>query len=228
MYRYRIIPHQINTEKRHFQPDPLRIEWFFCEILVPMEINITAKFYCFMATRADIQSCQKTRFLATSCLRKSGITSALIEIQSSFYAHFKANKMPFPVSYYTSILSTVMFSRSSNLTFDLVFLKMLQGVRLWPVLIWHGLTRNKCTFQYSVTCQFLWKTMVFWVVMMGTNILEDCITSTFQVKWFRIGMRDVYIGRPMEVVRNVSHPNFGNHLQDHMGPQQTSSLLWEP
>jgi hypothetical protein len=74
--------------------------------------------------RADIQSCQKTRFLATSCLRKSGITSALIEIQHSFYAHFKENKMPFPMTYYTNIFSTVMFSRSSDMTFDLVFLKM--------------------------------------------------------------------------------------------------------
>jgi hypothetical protein len=37
----------------------------FCEIVAPMEINIPAKFHCFMATRflkADIQSCQKTLF----------------------------------------------------------------------------------------------------------------------------------------------------------------------
>jgi hypothetical protein len=71
-----------------------------------MEISILAKFYCFMATsflRADIQNCQKTRFFGTSCLRKSGVTSALIEIQGSFYAHFKANKMPFPMTYYTNI-----------------------------------------------------------------------------------------------------------------------------
>jgi hypothetical protein len=92
-----------------------------------MEISIPAKFYCFLATtflRADIQNCQKTHFLATSCLRKSGITSALIELQSLFYANFKDNKMPFPMTYYTNIFSTVMFSRSSHLTFDLVFLKM--------------------------------------------------------------------------------------------------------
>jgi hypothetical protein len=74
--------------------------------------------------RADIQSRQKTSFLAQVVLKKSGITSALIEIQSSFYAHFKANKMPFPMTYYTNTFSTVMFSRSSNLTFDLEFLKM--------------------------------------------------------------------------------------------------------
>jgi hypothetical protein len=69
------------------QPDRLRIELFFCEIVVPMEISIPAKFYCFMATkffRSDIQSCKKKLvFLATSCLRKSGITSASIEKQSS-------------------------------------------------------------------------------------------------------------------------------------------------
>jgi hypothetical protein len=99
----------------------------FCDIVVPMEISIPVKFYCFIATRfltADIQSCPKTRFLGTSCLRKSGISSALIEMQSSFYAHFKANKMPFPMTYYTDIFSTVTFSRSSDLIFDLIFLKI--------------------------------------------------------------------------------------------------------
>jgi hypothetical protein len=83
-----------------------------CEIVVPMEISIAAKFHWFMATRvlrADIQSCQKTSFLARSCLWKSGITSTLIELQSSFYAHFKANKMPFPTTYYTNTFSTVVF-----------------------------------------------------------------------------------------------------------------------
>jgi hypothetical protein len=76
--------------------------------------------------RADIQSRKKNSFFGTSCLRKSGITSALIAIQSMFYAHFKANKMPFLMTCYTNIFSTVMFSRSSNLTFtfDLVFLRM--------------------------------------------------------------------------------------------------------
>jgi hypothetical protein len=72
----------------------------------------------------DIQSCEKTHFLATNGLRKNGITFALIEIQIAFYAHFKANEMTFPVTYYTSIFSTVMFSRSPNLIFELVFLKM--------------------------------------------------------------------------------------------------------
>jgi hypothetical protein len=61
--------------------------------------------------------------LGTSCLRKSAITSALIEIQSSFYAHFKANKTLCPMTCYANIFSTVTFSSSSNLTFDL-FLKM--------------------------------------------------------------------------------------------------------
>jgi hypothetical protein len=80
-----------------------------------MELSIPAKFYCFMATtflRADIQTCQKTNFLGTGCFRKSGITSALIEIQSSFYAHFKANKMPFPMIYYTNIFRTVIIKSS--------------------------------------------------------------------------------------------------------------------
>jgi hypothetical protein len=49
----------------------------------------------------------KNSFLGTSCLRKNDITSALIEIQSSFYSHFEANKTPFPMTYYTNIFSTV-------------------------------------------------------------------------------------------------------------------------
>jgi hypothetical protein len=70
-----------------------------------MGINILAKFCCFMATRfwtADIQNCQKEKehfFFGTNCIRKSGMTSALIEAQSSFYAHFRANEMHFPVTY---------------------------------------------------------------------------------------------------------------------------------
>jgi hypothetical protein len=106
---------------------PLQKWMIFCEIVVSIEISISAKFYCFMATRflaVDIKSCQKTHFFSTSCLRKGGITSARIEIQSLFYVHFKANEMPFPVTYCTNIFSTVMYPRSSNLTFDLVFLKM--------------------------------------------------------------------------------------------------------
>jgi hypothetical protein len=45
-----------------------------CEIVVPMEISIPAKFYCFMNTRfltAYIQICQKKRvFLAQVVLEK--------------------------------------------------------------------------------------------------------------------------------------------------------------
>jgi hypothetical protein len=92
-----------------------------------MEICIPAKMYCFITTRlltADIQRCQKTRYWPQVVLEKSGITSAMIDIQSSFYAHFKASKMPYPMTYCTNIFSTVMFSGSSDLTFDLVFLKM--------------------------------------------------------------------------------------------------------
>jgi hypothetical protein len=99
----------------------------FCDIVVPIEISIPAKFYCLIATKfltADIQSCQKMRFVGKSCLRKSGITSARIQIQSSFYAHFKANEIPFPITCYTNTFSTVNYRRSSNLTFYLVFLKM--------------------------------------------------------------------------------------------------------
>jgi hypothetical protein len=45
----------------------------YCEIVVPVEISIPAKFYCFMATSflsEDIQSCQKTRFSAQVVLYK--------------------------------------------------------------------------------------------------------------------------------------------------------------
>jgi hypothetical protein len=120
--------HIKSTQKRDISNlTSSELEWFFCEIVVRIEISIPAKFYCFMATRfltADIQSSQKTHFFCTSCLRKSGITSAWIEIQSSFYAHLKANKNPFPMIYYTNIFSTVMYPRSSHSTFDLVFLKI--------------------------------------------------------------------------------------------------------
>jgi hypothetical protein len=67
---YRVVSypgHSMSNQHRS-QPDPLRIELFFCEIVVPMEIlSIPAKFYCFMATRvlrADIQSCQKNSFFS--------------------------------------------------------------------------------------------------------------------------------------------------------------------
>jgi hypothetical protein len=100
------------SNQHRSQPDPHQNLMIFCEIVVPMEISIPAKLYCFMVNRflkADIWSCQKTCFLGTSSLRKSGIPSVLIEIQDSFYAQFKSNKMPFPMSYYTNIFSTVMF-----------------------------------------------------------------------------------------------------------------------
>jgi hypothetical protein len=64
-----------------------------------MKISITAKFYCFMDIRiltADIQCCHIRSIWGggggTSCLR-SGVTSALIEMQSFLYANFEANKM---------------------------------------------------------------------------------------------------------------------------------------
>jgi hypothetical protein len=79
--------------KETFPTRPPQNRMIFCEIVVPVGVSIPAKFYCFIATRflrANIQNCKKkTRFFSTRCLRKSVITSALIEIQSSFYAHFK-------------------------------------------------------------------------------------------------------------------------------------------
>jgi hypothetical protein len=66
----------------------------FCGIVVPIEMGVPVKFCSFVAAggfREDIQSCQRTYFLATSCLREGGMASALIEIRSSFYAHFGAN-----------------------------------------------------------------------------------------------------------------------------------------
>jgi hypothetical protein len=91
----------------------------FCEIAVTTKICIQAKFYCFMATgilRAVIQSCLKNNFLTPSCIRESGITSALIETQISFHAHIKTNNMPFPMQ--------LCFQGLAKFTFDLVFLKM--------------------------------------------------------------------------------------------------------
>jgi hypothetical protein len=45
--------------------------------------------------------------------RESGI-SPLIQAQSSFYAHYKVNNMPFPVTYYINIFSTVMLSKQQT------------------------------------------------------------------------------------------------------------------
>jgi hypothetical protein len=73
--------------------------------------------------KADIQSFQKTRFLSTSCLRKSGVISVLNDTQF-IYASFIANKMLFPMTCYMNIFTMAMFSRSSNVTSDLVFLKI--------------------------------------------------------------------------------------------------------
>lgn len=73
-----------------------------------------------VATRflnVDNQICQKTCSLCISCLRRSGITSASVEVQSSFYAAFKAKEMPSPVTSYSNIFSIVMFPRSASLTF---------------------------------------------------------------------------------------------------------------
>jgi hypothetical protein len=70
-------------------------------------------------------------FLEMSCHRRNGITSALIETQGLFYAHFKVNKITFLVTCHTNIFSTIMFSRSSDLTFNFVFLKM------WYLIFWN-------------------------------------------------------------------------------------------
>jgi hypothetical protein len=56
------------SNQHRSQPDTPQNWMNFCEIVIPMEISIPAKFYCFMATRflrADILSCQETNFLDT-------------------------------------------------------------------------------------------------------------------------------------------------------------------
>jgi hypothetical protein len=77
--KLKLIPCQIKTGHN---PTPSEFN-DFCQIVVPMERSIPAKFYCLKGTRvltADIQICQKSSFFGTCHLRKSGITSALIEI----------------------------------------------------------------------------------------------------------------------------------------------------
>jgi hypothetical protein len=62
---------------------------FFCDIVVPMVVSIPTKFYCLLDTRfwlTDFQILGVAHFWGTSWLRKSGMTSALIEIWSSFCA----------------------------------------------------------------------------------------------------------------------------------------------
>jgi hypothetical protein len=53
----------------------------FCEIVVPMEVSIPAKFYCFMATRF----CQK-EFWGTIFLRRNGIPSHFMFISKPLNA----------------------------------------------------------------------------------------------------------------------------------------------
>jgi hypothetical protein len=96
-----------------------------CEIVVQMQVSIPAKFYCFMATSfltAYIQSCQRTCFLAQVFLEKTSITSALIEIWSSFYPLFNVNKMPFPVNLLHQYIQHSYVLKVFE--FDLLFLEM--------------------------------------------------------------------------------------------------------
>lgn len=100
---------------------PCRIEWYFVRLQNQWRYIFVAKYYCLMATwfsRANMQSCQRNLFLCTNYFRGSGITYVLTETQNSPQVHFGHNKMPFPVICYISIFSTVIFWRSSNLTFD--------------------------------------------------------------------------------------------------------------
>jgi hypothetical protein len=65
--------HIKSTQKRDISnPTPSELN-NFCDIVVPIEISIPAKFYCFMATRflrADIQSCQKNSLFGHKLLKK--------------------------------------------------------------------------------------------------------------------------------------------------------------
>jgi hypothetical protein len=59
----RLLGHSTSNQRRKetFPTRPHQNWMIFCEIVVPTEIRIPAKFYCFMATRflrADIQSCK--------------------------------------------------------------------------------------------------------------------------------------------------------------------------
>jgi hypothetical protein len=88
--------------KEAFPTRPPQNWMIFCyEILVAMQISFPAKFFCFMTTvilRGDVHICKREpRFFlgggGRSCLRKCDVTCAVIETRTSFYAHFKANKM---------------------------------------------------------------------------------------------------------------------------------------
>jgi hypothetical protein len=156
------ISNQHRKEALQTQP-PSEFNYFLWDC-VHMAASIPAKFYCFMTTRtirADTQS-SKMKHLGggggPSCLKRSSKTSALIEMQSSSHAYLEANKMSFPVTCYTNIFSTVMFSRSSvtvslkmryfnyisiycvqSLLFKTssnIKLEIQRGRILWSILLW--------------------------------------------------------------------------------------------
>jgi hypothetical protein len=141
----------------------------------------------------------KNLFFGTSCLGKSGITSALIEIQSSLYAQFKANKMPSPVICHTNIFSTVMFSRYSNLTFHLVFLKTDQNCiheeirsRLNSGNACYHAVQSSRLLSRNVKIK-IYKTIILLVVLYGCETLSLTLREEHRLRFLRTGCLGEYL-----------------------------------
>jgi hypothetical protein len=76
-----------------------------------MDVSIPAKFYSLWSLSFREQTSiavKKLVFLGINCLGKSVMTSALINTHNPFFAHFKANKMSIPVTYYTNLFAMCM------------------------------------------------------------------------------------------------------------------------
>jgi hypothetical protein len=97
----------------------------FCEILAPMKPGVRTEFYCYMVARSlrtDILICQENSVLGKYILEKWH-SLYLIEVQSLFYAHFRANEMPFSLTSFTIIFSLLVF-RIFKFDIRPVFLRM--------------------------------------------------------------------------------------------------------
>jgi hypothetical protein len=104
-----VILHEPSQKKNTF-PTRLPQVWIpFCEIEIILKISIHDKSYCFMATsilRADIQKLSQNSFCRHKLPSRMWHNFFPLKTQSSFYAHFKVNKLCFPITCYTNTYIT--------------------------------------------------------------------------------------------------------------------------
>jgi hypothetical protein len=75
--------------------------------------------------RADIQICERTHLLGTSCLRKIGITSAMIEHRAKFMLISKLIKWPFNLPITPIYSAQLCFLSHQIWPFNLYFWKCI-------------------------------------------------------------------------------------------------------